>query len=228
YLGYYGLTRDFVEIKIENILVAATALFSFIFFLLMLYYLVWRIWPKNKAIKMNYVWMFVALFVVVSDHYPDNEFDAGWYVYAALFAWLIIMEMLLPMYLRRKEEKKEDQATVEKEEIKNEPVDKDLELITWIVKIVDPYVVVVLLLVLFLGNIAGIVGKGDAEKKLEYYLPSDNENMAIVRIYEDKMIGVMFDADSKEVQKHTFIKNVGADEQIELTNEKIGPLVPSK
>jgi len=79
------------------------------------------------------------------------------------------------------------------------------------------------MLILF-SFFAWIYGRAKAETQIEYFLLSDSPEIAIIRIYSDRILAVPFDRKSKTFQAEVIIRKID-QKDIRLTLDKnVGPL----
>jgi hypothetical protein len=67
-------------------------------------------------------------------------------------------------------------------------------------------------------------GRFTARSKAYFYVLSDSKDVALLRIYGDKVIAASFDRNAKEISRNLTILSLPDQGQLKLNYEKIGPL----
>jgi hypothetical protein len=93
---------------------------------------------------------------------------------------------------------------------------------------IGPMYYVLICVILFGSYLAFIAGRGKAEKSEYYYVMAKNPDIAIIGIYQNIIIGVNYDKDSKIIDGIFIIQKIGEKSRLEIMRGKIGPLKQDK
>jgi hypothetical protein len=81
---------------------------------------------------------------------------------------------------------------------------------------------------MFLSVLACIIGLGEATTQKAFFVFTENRDLAVIQIYNDRILAVPFDRASKTFGREVIIRKID-DVDIKLTIDKdVGPLTSRK
>ena len=81
-----------------------------------------------------------------------------------------------------------------------------------------------LITLIILASVAFSYGKSCAGKSINYYVLADHIDIAVIKIYQDILIGIPFKSESKTFNGSFIIQKIGEKHRVELIEKNIGPL----
>ena len=95
-------------------------------------------------------------------------------------------------------------------------------------KILGPVPFFVLFLIVVGAWIAELTGRAKAETQKDYLVFGDRLDVAVIRIYDDRILAVRVDRKTKEIQPEVIIRKIEKDNVQLIRDTNVGPLKKSK
>jgi len=225
YLNFYGFTPDFIQIRIENILIAAGAVLSSFALPFIVINLLSPFVPKNPLLRWKFIRILGFLFILIFFASLYGVANNYWILYLVAFGLIVLFEIVWPILVFSKEGSISSRFIAdEKAEEKN----RARLLINRIAGFIPPIFYLLILSVFLLGTLANIIGMTQAQNRKEYFETDNQKNVAIVRINGDSMLGVSYDPKTKKILEQVSIQYIDSKDIILLKNKKVGKLIPKK
>ncbi|MDD5693253.1 MAG: hypothetical protein PHU86_02180 [Patescibacteria group bacterium] len=223
YLGFYGLSLDLLEIKVENILIAAGSIITFLFLPFMIFNFATSFLPSQPLLREKFIRDIglIALIVLIFSAYGFQ--GTNWLYCLGIILFIILLEVVWPIAVFSKK------GPIKERFIADEEAENKTRaglLVNRVGRMLPPVFFITLLLVLLLGSFASIVGLSLAKNQEKYYLIDDSVNTVVVRVYQDRAICITYNPDSNKIQSQVVIENLNSSEKLILSRKKIGKLIP--
>lgn len=210
YLSAFGLPPDLVEVSLQTTLLVTLALCG-------AWSVFWSInlgsmlWPKNPAIQRKILPSLISLFLLIWWLFNFGFRTMDWSVYVILLICAVIgtAVQFLPGT------GPEPPTIIERIGV----------AFGW----PAGFAVVSFIAFIIIGSVLlFILGRAKAETQKSYFLFSDYPEIAVIRIYSDRILAVPFDRKSKTIRSEVIIRKID-QKDVRLTLDKdIGPLTTPK
>lgn len=226
YISYFGIPPYLIELSISNILIAISALFFSIFLLITVIDILaqFDLFDGNTAIsraRREYlVHVIFACFFIF-----NYGFELKYLIlFIIIYLFFIFFIYFFPVIFKKKssdlEKKYQVQENLESEIIQKGFYYKILQLVG-----VQTYRIIVFCVVCVVASY--VIGQGEAVRQYEYMVLDTNK--VLIRVYNDNIIMVTFNRDSREFNNEIILKDLEYFNKIEFVSmEKIGPLKSRK
>ncbi|HEV8725306.1 MAG TPA: hypothetical protein VGW77_32215 [Candidatus Binatia bacterium] len=214
YVSVFDLPADLVEVSLQTTLLVTLVLCG-------AQTVLWPInlasmfWPEQPAIEKKILPLAIVLILFMWWLYSFGFRREDWYLYlvfVTLSAFVAAVEFL-PF-------SRPEQAVLA---LRSRPMAIEL-----IAKALGP-TAATLMASLFLASVlAWIAGRAKAETQEAYFLFSDYPEIAVIRIYSDRILAVPFDRATKTIRPEVVIRKIDKEDVRLSLDKKIGPLTTPK
>ncbi len=219
YFAYYKIPQDLIEINLTSILIAIIALFSVLWIILSFTNILslMGLLKRDTALKRSLVATFVSLIPALILSYLLSSYKLLLYVISILF-----VSYLLAIIFGGFKGKGIEQRLLNQEAIDRE-LDKS-DLFLKFANNVGIYNFRFLITVIMVVWLAYYCGYSKAKNTEVYVFLSDTSQTSIVKIYDDSLIGLEIDEESKTFTNKFTLFDRKNNISFALTNRNIGKL----
>lgn len=224
FCSVFGIPVELIQPNITTILIAITSGLGVLFFLFWFADLFYTFSQLRKLKdfgpvrrRLSFDLLVIILFFFLLVVFPPLR--VGWPVLVYFLVMLIFIQFVAPLISQRKitgyRNKLETQDRTERE---------TQILLDYIIKRAGITIVSLgIIVALFLCSMLA-VGYNTAVTQTDFLVPSTNQNLVVLRIYEDNLICAPYDIKTKEVEKTFIIIKLNDEPRPQLSLVRLGPL----
>lgn len=215
-LAAYGFPPHFAAVSLESTLVALLVLGGAVWLLFPIANIIAMLWPTEPTLqaKAGRIVIVLALPVWRAVFYGPRREDWGYYALAV--SVVLVAELLWPLLVHRgtfRERMLSDEAA--------EALPRQRSISGRVLEVAGPFGYAVIVVIVLGGWLANVAGRADAETATSYLMVGDTPDLAVVRVYSERMLCVVVNT-----KDHTFTDMVvlPTNQGVTLTRHDIGPL----
>jgi hypothetical protein len=221
YLSAFGLPPHLVEVSLQTTLLVAFALSGAIWVVFWLVNFFLLLWPEHPAIQNKLFRVTVLLLFPLWYMLNYGLRVQDWPVYAIPLVLIAIFEFFWPLLVFS------NKPTLRERFIADEITEaqvRDRGIAARILVAFGPAAYGLLVLFVLGGMLAHTAGRANAETQEEYFIFANAPDVAVVRVYNDRVIGVSFDRGTRDVQPQVTVQKIGTEKLILTLDVNVGPL----
>lgn len=215
YLQVFGVSSEFIEIDLKNILYIIGVILSAIWFLIIVTSIILPLFIRAKGAYGELIRrsvFYCLIFSPVLFIYSSHPYELLPYIF--ILAILIIFEVIYPLIAQRNkstyEEKLEEQQKID---------ENKFNLIEKMFNLTNPLNLSIYIF-LFVGwQVSGATGRIDGLDKQEYFVYQSQKEYLAIRIYKEKIILSEFSRFDTSISNNILILNYNNFDSIKLNKE---------
>jgi len=216
YLGYYNISPDVIRISLESFFLVFIIIYTIILFSFIIINTFIPLIPNNPVLRMKLLriiyWLALSIFYIIC--YGPRKDDIIIYIISSIF---VSLEIIMPLLLYKDRNGFIDKLIADEEHPK-----KGLHV--EILHKIGPLFYNLILMIMIISSMAYNIGKATAINSKDCYVMTNNQNIAVIKIYQDILVSIPFRPDTKTINGSFIIQKIGENHKVEVIKKNIGPL----
>ena len=225
YFRAFDIPLSLVQVAFSSVLIILLSFSGLLFLLFSIVILISMKWPKSKPLQVKLLRICLVLFFPFCILLLYGWQKRDWITLLIVVMYLLFMEIIWPLVSYR------DKKSLREKFVSDEVAygkGMHQSILGRIRDTLGTLGYALVFTLFFCGSLAHTAGNAKATTQREFFVLNEESEIAIVRLYQEMIIGVHFERETRTIQPEIILRAIKGDNTIQLIREDIGPLLRPK